>query len=99
MPVSLSASISQSQEPLRKKIFGNHGNILFWLLKSKQRTAIAVDNRKKKIYVFVLQKSLLIKFFQKQSSQMSRHQHTVKIIFSTKLPFLCRNRENSRENK
>lgn len=48
MPVSLSASISQSQEPLRKKIFGNHGNILFWLLKSKQRTAIAVDNRKKK---------------------------------------------------
>ena len=62
MPVSLSASISQSQEALRKKIFGNHGNIPFWLVKSKQRTAIAASNRKK---IFVFQKKLLIKFFQK----------------------------------
>lgn len=33
--VSLSASISQSLEAPRKKIFGNHGNIPFWLMKSK----------------------------------------------------------------
>lgn len=48
---------------------------------------------------FVSQKNLLIKFFQKESSQTSRHKHTLKMIFSTKLPFLCRNRQNSREKK
>lgn len=62
--VSLSASISQSQEVLRQKTFGNHGNIPFWLVKSKQRTAITATNRKN---TFVFQKYLLIKFFQKKS--------------------------------
>lgn len=96
MPASLSASITQSQEVLRKKTYGNHASILFWPVRISQEQLSLLLIEKK---IICFSEKLVINPLQKQSSQTFRHQSTVKIIFSTKLPFLCRNRENSKENE
>lgn len=93
---SLSASISQAKKLQGKRYWETMATYHFawWKVSREQPSMLLIDRN-----TFVFQNYLLIKFFQKESSQISRHKHTVKMIFSTKLPFLFRNRENSREKK